>query len=309
MNDGEEELLAWLAGALSGDGSSSVVLGVGDDMAVVRASGGDVLLASDMILDGVHFDSSEHSLAAIGHKAMSCVLSDCAAMAVRPVSAVVSVALPDGWRLDDSKQLYGGLRAAAAAFDCAIVGGDTTSWSGRLAVDVTIMGERYPGIEPVRRSGARIGDALMVTGCLGGSGLGRHLTFHPKVVEARRICERWADRVHAMMDISDGLSLDVHRLCRASGVGAVLDEREVLDVVHDDARRLSQLDGKSPLHHALTDGEDFELLLAVDSCVESDCVEGLALHRIGRIAEGGIRVRRVNGVEEPLLAQGYEHLT
>ncbi len=309
MSGGEAELLAWLADEFSAGGSSAVVLGVGDDMAVVRSSGGDVLLGSDMILDGVHFDSSEHSLTAIGYKAMSCVLSDCAAMAVRPVSAVVSVALPGGWRLEDSKLLFGGLREAAATFDCSIVGGDTTSWRQRLAVDVAIMGEPYPGIEPVRRSGARVGDVLMVTGCLGGSRLGRHMSFRPRVVEARRICEQWGERVHAMMDISDGLSLDVHRLCRASGVGAVLDEQSVLDVVHDDARRLSAMDGESPLHHSLTDGEDFELLLAVDPCVKDDGVDGVTLHRVGRIAAGGVLIRRADGVEERLPATGYEHLT
>lgn len=280
-------------------------------MAVVDGGGGRVLVASDMLLDGVHFDSTRHDLAMIGRKAIACNLSDCAAMAVRPLAAVVSVALPGAWTLAKAKELFEGMFAVADEFGLAIVGGDTTSWRHPLAIDVAITAVPYDGIEPVRRSGARVGDTLCVTGKLGGSLMGRHLTFTPRVTEARTLAGALGNRLHAMMDISDGLSLDLWRMCDASGVGAVLSERLLLEVVSDAAKRMSEADGRPALEHALSDGEDFELLLAVDpnagEPAEWSARLGVPIGPVGRITETGYGIELCDGRVETLQPKGYVH--
>src|SRR5262249_46704657 len=149
-----------------------------------------------------------------------------------------------------------GLREVADAFDTAVVGGDTNSWDGPLVVSVTLLGEAVPP-GPVRRSGARAGDWLLVTGAFGGSILGKHLDFTPRVREALAL--HAAASLHAMIDVSDGLSRDVWHLCEESGCGAVLRAEAV--PIDPAARRMN--DGKTPLEHALGDGEDFELAFAV----------------------------------------------
>ena len=309
VKSGETKLIEWLTGRSELAKGSAVALGIGDDMAIVNVPAGGVLLTADMLLDGVHFDRGVHDLEAVGRKAIGCSLSDCAAMGVQPVAATVSLALPADWRMEDSQRLYGGMAAMAKAFNCAIVGGDTTGWNQRLVIDVAMVATPYPGLTPVRRDGAGVGDVLLVTGPLGGSRLGRHLTFTPRVREAKRILEAWGDRLHAMMDISDGLSLDLHRMCDASGVGAALDERLLEGVIHPDARAAAQRDRKTPMQHALADGEDFELLLAVDGQVATERVGGVAFHRIGQITETGLTLRCAGGGQIPIEPEGFEHLS
>jgi len=305
----ELELVEWLMARFAEGGSwPAVTLGIGDDMAIVDVGGQQVLLTADMLLDGVHFDRSVHQPEAIGRKAIACSLSDCAAMAVKPVAATVSVALPSGWSAEESRGLYDGMRAMADTFECAIVGGDTTAWNQRLAIDVGMLAVAYPGIVPIRRHGARVGDVLLVTGPLGGSLLGRHLTFTPRVHEARRVVGMLGEKVHAMMDISDGLSLDLHRLCAASGVGGQLEESWLDKVVSSEALESAGRDGRSPLEHALSDGEDFELLLAVDPSA-TVCVEGVTLHQVGVVTPTGLTIRRKAGAVEPLTPLGFEHRT
>ncbi|MCH7813364.1 MAG: thiamine-monophosphate kinase, partial [Planctomycetes bacterium] len=267
-----------------------------------------VLVTSDMLLDGVHFDTTEHSFEQIGRKALACSLSDCAAMAVRPVAATVSVAWPVGGDVEGMKRLFEGLWQVANEYGCAIVGGDTTSWRSPLAVDVTVLAAPYAEHRPVRRSGARVGDTLYVTGPLGGSRLGRHLSFKPRVGEAHSLAMHLSPHLHAMMDLSDGLSLDLHRMCEASGVGAELAEALLKRVISDDARRVADADGSDPLDHALSDGEDFELLLAVgDDASEPPSIEDVFLHPIGQVTAGGVSIKRGDGTAAPLAAQGYEH--
>ena len=282
-------------------------LGIGDDMALVAVAAGRVLLSSDMLLDGVHFDSTVHSLASIGRKAIACGLSDCAAMAVRPVAVTVSVAWPADWTLQQAKELAHGMFEIADAHDVAIAGGDTTRWrdaAGRLCVDVAMTAVPYEGIEPIRRSGARAGDGLYVTGPLGGSLLGRHLTFTPRVQQARSLAEDLGGRLHAMMDISDGLSLDLWRMCQASGVGAVLDAELLEAVISEAAQEAARADRALALDHALTDGEDFELLIAIEGPVDGLPVP---LFRVGEVAVEGLALRRADGTVEKLEAKGFAH--
>src|ERR671930_2792736 len=191
-----------------------VLIGPGDDTAAVRLTPGvPTLVTTDMLLEGSCFRLAEAGPRLVGRKAMAVNLSDIAAMAGRPVAAVVSIGLPRRGGRALAEELYRGLREVADAFDTALVGGDTNSWNGPLVISVTLLGEATAK-GPVRRSGARPGDWLLVTGPLGGSIRGKHLTFTPRVHEALGL-HAHAD-LHAMIDISDGLAADVNHLCEES---------------------------------------------------------------------------------------------
>jgi thiamine-monophosphate kinase len=255
---GENELVRWLAEHLRCD-PQRVPIGIGDDMAAVRLDGSLVAITADMLLDGVHFDTTQHGYELIGRKAIACSLSDCAGMACRPRAATVSLALAGAMSMTDVQALYAGMNAMARHFDCPVVGGDTTSWTGALAIDVAMIAEPMSPRGPIQRGTAQAGDMIFVSGPLGGSIAGRHLTFTPRLELAERLAAE--SDLHAMMDISDGLSLDLHRLCLASRLRAELPADGLAGVISDDARRLADEDGRSPLDHALSDGEDFELLV------------------------------------------------
>jgi thiamine-monophosphate kinase len=214
-------------------------------------------------------------------------------MACLPASAVACVALPRGCGQDYARELYLGMRQAADAFGCDIVGGDTGSWTGKLVASVTILG-RSAGIAPVRRSGAKVGDWIYVTGALGGSILGRHMDFVPRIALARELAGK--HRITAMIDISDGLSRDLAHICRASGVGAEIAAAHI--PIHADAVALSAKDGRPPLEHALHDGEDHELVF---TSPETIAMPGVV--RIGQAVEAeGLRL---DG--KPLTAGAWEH--
>ena len=268
----------------------------GDDMAVLDWPAGELLLVGvDQVMDGVHFDSQIHSPRQIGKKVMNRNLSDCAAMACLPAAAVVSVALPRGCGLDYARELYLGMKDAADPFDCQIVGGDTGSWDGKLVCSVTVMG-RCGGITPVLRSGAKPGDWIYVTGALGGSILGRHMDFVPRIKIARELAGQY--RLTAMLDISDGLSRDLGHLCRASQVAAELQAAAI--PIHDDARRLSLGDQIPPIEHALHDGEDHELVFTSPDDIPQAT-------RVGQVADGSGIVIVQSGVARPLPVRAWEH--
>lgn len=302
----ELNFVTWLR-----DRTSSAAPGViGDDMAVVEVAGATALFSSDMLLDRRHFDTREHAYDAIGRKAVNCCLSDCAAMAVRPVAVTVSLALSTAMSEKQAKSVVNGALEAAGAFDVTLAGGDTTRWNAPLAIDVAVVAEPYPGIEPVTRSGARPGDALYVTGPLGGSRRGRHLSFTPRIREAQTLARLLAADLHAMIDVTDGLSLDLWRVCEASGVGAALDAVLLEDVTSEDARTLSASDGITPLDHVLSDGEDFELLLAVadsgDPAARAEAA-GVPLFRVGTVTEQGLTLTDRQGRATPLQPRGFIH--
>ena len=226
-------------------------------------------------------------------------LSDLAAMAGRPLGAVVAVALPPGG-MAVAQEIDAGLREVAARFDCPLVGGDTNSWAGELVVAVTVFGAPT-GRGPVLRSGARPGDWLFVTGPLGGSILGRHLTPAPRIPESHAL--HAALELRAMIDLSDGLARDSCHMAAMSRVGVVLDPAAV--PVHPDAARLAATSGRTPLHHALTDGEDFELLFAV-SPADGERLLGAPPVPVWRVGEcvAGDGVRLFTGES---VAGGWEH--
>ena len=197
--------------------------------------------------------------------------------------------------MDYAKELYLGLREAGEVFACAIVGGDTASWEGKLAMSVSILG-RADGISPVTRSEAKAGDAIYVTGPLGGSILGRHMIFMPRIREARALAK--SARLSAMIDVSDGLAIDLGRICRASDVGAMIDAAAV--PIHADAMELAHKSGKSPLEHALGDGEDHELLFTTAARPPGAIC-------IGKITADRSVVLQENGVTRPLAAKGWDY--
>ena len=286
----------------------AVPVGPGDDMAVVACGGALAMVGVDQVLDGTHFVLADCGARGAGRKAMARSLSDVAAMAGVPVAAVAGVALPTGLKRQDAEEIYRGLRDLGDGFDCPLVGGDVASWDGPLAINVTVLARCPDGRRPVLRSGARAGDALCVTGKLGAAWrTDRHLTFTPRIAEALALADRC--ELHAMIDVSDGLAIDLRRLCRASGVGAVIEAAGV--PVHDDAASLSPDD---PLAAALADGEDYELLFALPGEQADDIIAraifDTPVTRIGRIqADCAVRIVRDRGCCEDLTADGWEHET
>ncbi len=284
---------------------SGVESGIGDDAAVVEWGSRCGLLAADMLLDGVHFETSSQSPVAIGRKALAVNLSDVAAMAGVPRFALVSLALPRSASADFAAGIFEGLKSIADEFNTAIVGGDTTSWDGPFAINVAIVGD-VVGDRAVTRSGAKPGDWLFVTGELGGSLLGRHLTFTPRVREAG-ILHRAVD-LHAMIDVSDGLVADLYHVLEESAAGAILHEAAI--PVSDAARQV--VDDRSPLEHALGDGEDFELLFAVSpgdgAKLVSENPIGIRLSHIGEVTvEQPCVLRMAAGDLKPLDRLGWAH--
>lgn len=299
---GEFAYIHWLRRQIPAD--ARVLIGPGDDAAALRPGERSLLVTTDMLLEGSCFRLAEAGPRLVGRKAMAVNLSDIAAMAGVPVATVVSVGLPKQGGRALAEELYRGLREVADQFNTALVGGDTNTWDGELVISVTVLGEATPR-GPVRRSGARPGDWLIVTGPLGGSILGKHLTFTPRVHEALRlhdVCE-----LHALIDISDGLAADLAHICQESGCGAVLRAADI--PISDDARRLN--DGTSPLDHALGDGEDFELLCAVPAAdgarlVREQPVPGVTLFAIGECVADGMWLEQ-DGQRMALTPRGWVH--
>ncbi|HVU87751.1 MAG TPA: thiamine-phosphate kinase [Pirellulales bacterium] len=302
----ESEFIAWLRERLPAHRRLGV--GIGDDAALVRlAQGSEILVSVDALSEGVDFRLSDVAPQRIGRKALAVNLSDMAAMAARPLAAVVSVVLPREGGLQLAQQLAEGMLPLAEKFDVAFAGGDTNTWDQGLVISITIFGEPT-GRGPLRRSGARPGDIILVTGAFGGSILGRQFDFEPRVAEAMALHERY--ELHAGIDVSDGLSLDLSRLARESGCGAVLFPDRI--PIAPAASELSRRDGVSPVEHALRDGEDFELVLAVppDAARQMLAEQPLAvpLSAIGEfVAEPGLWQVDPQGKRAPLAPRGFEH--
>lgn len=304
----ELEFIRWLSEQLPQH--PNLTLGPGDDAAIVRMEQGDgCVLTVDLLTDQVDFDLARVDPARVGRKALAVNLSDLAAMAARPLAAVVALALPRQQALPLAKQLYQGLLPLAEQFDVAIAGGDTNCWDGPLVISVTVVGEVVGG-RPLLRSGARGGDKILVTGKFGGSILGHHFDFQPRVEESLWLAGHYP--LHAGIDCSDGLSLDLWRLAEASGCGAELDASKIplADAAHKLAAQAN--DDRSALDHALGDGEDFELILAVPPDAASELIArqelACGLNEIGRfVPERGLWLVDESGARRPLVPQGFTH--
>jgi len=291
-----------------------IVVGPGDDAAVVRPGRRALLLTTDTLIENVHFRAGWVSPAALGRRAFRVSVSDLAAMGGGPTFALLAIEAPPRLAVGHLDALVRGFRAAAGASGAALVGGNLTAGS-HLAITVALLGEA-PG-RIVTRAGGRAGDALYVTGTIGGAGLavrrlraGRRgrLPDPPLRLRAGRELAPFA---HAMIDVSDGLVQDVGHLCRASGVAAEL-EAASLPLALGCRRAL----GQAALTFAATAGEDYELVVAVPPRREHLAARlsprlGCRLSRVGRLVAGrpGVRLRDAAGRVLALPRDGFDHFT
>jgi len=284
---------------------------IGDDAAVI----GDNIITVDMLTEGVDFLLAETPPQWIGRKALAVNLSDIAAMGGVPKWIFMAVALPKSGpskndALELAEQLLVGARPLIDKYNLVLAGGDTNTWEGGLVVSITVIGNvTKNGV--FRRSGGKAGDRILVTGKLGGSILRHQFFFEPRIAEALHLNEHY--EIHAAIDISDGLSLDLNRLAIESRLGATIYESKI--PIAEDAVKLSQQSGRLPIDHALSDGEDFELLFTVAPPEAEKLLSmqpfrssGVTLYNIGELtSEAGLRIVSANGISNPLTPKGFEH--
>jgi len=306
----EFELIARLTHSLPTN--QSVVVGAGDDCAVLDLGVAEklFLFKTDAVVEEIHFTTTTQP-EKIGRKALARCLSDIAAMAGTPEAALVTLGLPRDFDPVFVERIYAGLGEIARQFGVAIVGGETTTSPERIFINIALLGFAARG-KCVLRSGAESGDAIFVTGELGGSLAGRHLEFAPRLTEARWLAEHFS--LHAMIDLSDGLAGDLKHLLDASSVGAELLAAAI------PISRAAKLAGKTgdaakpALLAALTDGEDFELLFTVASKDAVALLDAwkerfpdLPLSCIGKVTTGsGLTLRDKHGIR-PFTERGYVH--
>jgi len=284
-----------------------VVTGVGDDCAVVRPAGcpdRDFVLTSDAVIERIHFDSGTAGHA-IGHKGAGRVLSDLAAMGAEPRWLLTDLVLPASAPTALAEAVMAGAAALTVRHGAAIVGGDLAQGEC-IELHVFGVGE-VPRGRACLRATARPGDRLYVTGALGGSRAGRHLCFEPRVAEGLFL----RDYATAMIDVSDGIATDLRHILEASGVDCELAAASI--PVSEAAQGLT--DSRSPLEHALCDGEDYELLFSV-APDQADALEiawrsrfPLVVTAIGTLAPGAGKIvcRQADGRTVPLRAAGFGH--
>lgn len=292
--------------------NESVVVAAGDDCAVLDLGvpGQFLLFKTDAVVEGIHFNA-ETVPQKVGRKALARCLSDIAAMAGTPTAALITIGLPRNFDVTYVEAVYEGLRTVASEHGVAIVGGETTTNPDRVLISISLLGT-VPKERCLLRSGAKQGDAIFVTGLLGGSLAGRHLEFQPRLAHARWLAENFA--VHSMIDLSDGLAGDLRHILHASQVGAELLARAI--PITREARMAARDSSaaKPPLLAALTDGEDFELLFTLPAKSSVPLVDAwklqfpdVQLSCIGRVTgEPGIRLRDKDGVRL-LNVHGYTH--
>jgi thiamine-monophosphate kinase len=327
---GELELIEQIRRGGAGR-SGAMLLGIGDDCAILRPPPGcEVLVTTDFTLEGRHFRRDLHPAPAVGHRCLARGLSDLAAMGATPLAAFLSLALP-GEMLATARGrvwvegFFRGLRALGERCGVPLAGGDTAeSPAGLVLADIVLVGAAPAG-KALRRSGARAGDALYCTGRLGGAAAeleallarGRiaraaEETEHPHLFPEARLGVGKALRrrglATACLDMSDGLSTDLAHLCAESGVGAEVEEEAL--PVHPLAMRLG---GERALELALHGGEDYELLFAAPASVRMPrSLAGVAVMKIGRLTrrrrgEGAMTLVQRDGRREALLPGGWEH--
>ena len=331
MELSEDGLVAAIRTVLSGE-TSGVIVGLGDDAAVVEPGTGSSVLTTDLLVDGVHFERGSTSARDLGAKAIAVNVSDIAAMGASPRYALASLALPSDIEAAWVVELYGGMRAACDEYALALVGGDL-SRAERLVISVVILGEVSRG-RAVTREGARAGEAIVVTGSLGAAAAGLALSRAPAPVLLAALSAGWARELldalarpaarvgegvtlaqcgaTAMMDLSDGLAKDLSRLCMASGVGARV---RLADVpIPEAVRAAAAALAVDPLEFAVSGGEDYELLATIAPTEVDGARErlrdrfGLALTQVGDIVDGqGLVAVDAHGAESTMEPNGWDH--
>jgi len=305
---------------------ASVLAGIGDDAAILKPRPGRVILATtDLLAERIHFDLTFTSHRQLGYKAAMANLSDIAAMGGTPRFLLIALALPPGETRRDVEAIYKGIHAACDPAGVAVVGGDTSASRADLFLAVMVLGDAAPG-NVLRRSGARAGDRLYVTGTLGDAKAGlellqarkrtnpylitRHLMPTARLQEARHLAD--GRLASSAIDVSDGLAGDIRHICEESGVGCLIDARKLplspQLLTHARARK------RDPIDYALSGGEDYELLFTVPPAKVPRVDTLIRLQQLRATAIGvitpsrqGLRLVGVNGAVRPLTAKGYEH--
>lgn len=299
---------------------NDVLVGIGDDAAVVRCGGEMVVVTSDMAIEGVHFLLDRAAPKDIGWKVAAAGVSDIAAMGAAPKYIVLSIAAPPDCSLSTLDDVYAGIEELARGFETVIIGGDTTRSPQGIVIDVITIGETIGGVYATR-SGARSGDLLLVTGHPGRSAAGRHAQEYgqnaselirahyrpvPRVAEGQWLAQHGS--VHAMIDVSDGLAQDAGHLAEAAGLGIDIDSSEI--PLADDLKEYRAVRNRSPIDFALYGGEDYELAFAADPveidklCNDFGTEFELPITVIGSFSDH-FKGLRIDG--DPLHKCGYEH--
>ncbi len=304
-------------------GSRGLVLGIGDDCAILRpAAGSEVLVTTDFSLEGRHFRRDLHPAESVGHRCLARGLSDLAAMGAVPMAAFLSLALPREMLATSRGRnwvegFFRGLRGLGERYRCPLAGGDTAE-SVSILADITLVGTAPAG-KALRRSGGRVGDWLYCTGRLGGAAaelegmlargklarVGKAVGGHPHLFPEPRVAVGEALRrrglAGACIDLSDGLSTDLGHLCAESGVGAEVEEAAL--PVHPLAV------GARGLELALNGGEDYELLFSAGVGVKVPRrIAGVTITRIGRLVrDEAVTLVRADGRRERLESGGWEY--
>lgn len=316
--------------------NASSILGVGDDAAILDYGSKQVIVSTDLLVEGIHFDLMYTPLKHLGYKSVIVNLSDIYSMNARPKQITVSIALSNRFSVEAMEELYAGIRRACEVYGVDLVGGDTTSSNKGLIISITAIGEADKD-KTVRRSGAGVGDIICVTGDLGASYLGLQLMEREKrlflerndphfkvdfeeqqyvvgrnlLPEARRdIIDFFAKESilpSAMIDISDGLASELFHICQSSGMGAYIEEEQV--PIHIETQQLAIKFNMDPITAALSGGEDYELLFTL----KKEDVEKIRFNNditiIGDIVprEDGVKLHTSGGKIHDLKAQGWQH--
>ena len=297
-----------------------IVVGIGDDCAVVRLPRGhQALITTDFSLEGVHFRRDWQSPECIGHRCLARGLSDIAAMGGRPLAAFLSLALPKDLAQKWVDRFFAGLLRLASRHRVELAGGDTAQSPGGVLADIVVLGSVERG-KALQRSSARVGDQVYVTGKLGESAAALELLSTGAIrkrdvfPEPRLNAGRWLQSkgiASAMIDVSDGLSTDLSHICEESGVGASIDADAI--PIHPSLWKLDKTESRSPasgvvLDLALHAGEDYELLFtSPQSKRVPSRIEGVQVTRIGEITYRRKMHLIRNGKKELLRPQGWEH--
>ena len=295
-------------------------VGIGDDCAIMAVDGeSNLLISTDMVIEGVHFLRNDARPEDVGHKSAAVNISDIAAMGGEPVATFLSIALPKDAQGEWVERFLEGYRAVSKQYGVALLGGDTTSSLRDIAINVAVVGRCKRG-EALLRSGAEVGDTIYVTGPLGDSGAGlkaileglertpevaalveRHYRPTPCVAEGRAIALSGAG--HAMMDISDGIASDLGHILRASGVGAEV-ELDALPISAE-LRSVATRKGWNIAELAASAGEDYQLLVVGTADLPTKA--GITLHPIGRITSGSGIVWLEGGEAVDFDKIGFKH--
>jgi thiamine-monophosphate kinase len=312
-----------------GPAPAGVILGIGDDCAVLAGDGGDYLLWTvDTMVEGVHFDLAYTSLFQLGWKSLTVNLSDIAAMGGTPGPALLSLGWPPDRDRRGALEFAAGLAQATRDYGTAVIGGDTVASPGGLMITVTLTG-RVPAAQMLRRAGARAGDLIFVTGPLGEAAAGleilrrqldlppeikdplteAHLRPKPHLAAGRVLAQEGL--ATALIDTSDGVATDLYHICQASGVGARIPAAAVPISSH--VRAAAPVLGRDPLDLALTGGEDYRLLFTArpemaGRLAAAFARSGLAAPLpLGRVVPGDRVILETPGGDVDISGKGYDH--